>query len=198
MKVTRNIKLSVLISVIMIFLTGCGDVSEYSNPVGSNNIDGINWISMPLHEQQTPDGISLQKIYFTVSKNINGKDGGKLELKNEYPGGPFGKVKVELKLEFKDKSFEGERLISMTVQPEFGSAVFQPHGTFAKPAEYDAKFEGLDLRGIDPKKVRFVYMAEDGTYEFIPFDKIKVDIGKGILKVEEAQLPHFSRFGFVN
>ncbi len=119
-------------------------------------------------------------------------------MNNEYPGGPFGKVKVELKLEFKNKSFEGEREISMTVQPEFGSAVFQPHGTFLRPAEYNAKFEGLDLRGIDPKKVRFVYMAEDGSYEFISAEKIKVDIGKGKLQVEDAQLPHFSRFGFVN
>lgn len=176
MKLLIKIKLAVLL-MISIGSVGCSDVSEYSNPVASNKIDGINWLSLPLHEHQTPDGKSFQKMNFKVSKKIKGKDGGELELESEYPGGPFGKVKVELELEFEKNSFVGERLISMTVQPEFGSAVFQPHGTFLKPAKYNAKFEGLDLSGVNPASVRFVYMAEDGTYEFIPFDKIKVDIG---------------------
>lgn len=197
MKLKTKLQLTVL-GLMMIGAVGCSDVSEYSNPVTSNKIDGINWMSLPLHEHQTPDGISFQKVYFTIAKNIDGKNGGKLELKNEYPGGPFGKVKVDLELKFEDKSFDGERLISMTVQPEFGSAVFQPHGTFLRPAKYNAKFEGLDLSGVDPSNVRFVYLAEDGTYEFIPFEKIKVDIGKGKIQVEDALLPHFSRFGFVN
>ncbi len=58
--------LTMMIFTVGVF--GCGDVSEYSNPVAANNIDGFNWLSLPLHEHQTPDGISFQKVYFTVSK----------------------------------------------------------------------------------------------------------------------------------
>lgn len=197
MKILKTIKI-VAASILILGIMGCGDVVDYSPPISNTNIDGMNWLSLPLHEIQTADGIYFEKVFFTITKAINGKIGGELILQSEYRGGPLRKVKFDSRLTFEENSFEGVRQISMSVQPEFGSAVFEPHGTFLKPAIYNAKFEGLNLKGIDPKTVKFVYMVEDGTYEYIPTDKIKVDINKGILQVENALLPHFSRFGFVN
>lgn len=197
MKILKTIK-TVAAAILILGVVGCGDVVDYSNPVTNTKIDGMNWLSLPLHEIQTPDGIYFEKVFFTVTKAINGKIGGELILLSEYRGGPLRKVKFNSRLTFEENSFEGVRQISMSVQSEFGSVVFEPHGTFLKPAIYNAKFEGLNLKGIDPKTVKFVYMVEDGTYEYIPNDRITVDINKGILQVENALLPHFSRFGFVN
>ena len=63
---------------------------------------------------------------------------------------------------------------------------------------YNAEFLGLDLTGVDSKNVGFVYQAEDGSYEYIDYSKIEVDIKSGKLKVRDARLPHFSRYGFVS
>ncbi len=188
----------ILFIILTIGLFSCGDVVDFSNPVSDQNPNGMRWISLPLLEVQTPDGIYFEKVFYTVTKAINGKIGGELELKNSYKGGPLRNVKFEARLTFEENCFDGVRQISMSIQPEYGSAVFEPHGEFNKPAIYNVKFEGLDLKGVDPQNIRFVYMAEDGTYEYIAVDKIKVDVNKGLLQVINAQLPHFSRFGFVN
>ncbi|MBM4175915.1 MAG: hypothetical protein FJ213_07055 [Ignavibacteria bacterium] len=192
-------KIKFVLFVIVTFgIISCGDVVDFSNPVSNQGPDGRKWISLPLLEVQTPDGIYFEKIFYTATRAINGKIGGELELKNSYTGGPLRNVKFESRLTFEPNSFDDIRLISMTIQPEYGSAVFEPHGGFNKPAIYNVKFEGLDLKGVDPRDVRFVYMAEDGTYEYISVDKIKIDVDKGLLQVINAYLPHFSRFGFVN
>ena len=40
-------------------------------------------------------------------------------------------------------------------------------------------------------------MDSNGDYELVQCEKIEVEIEKGKMKITGAQLPHFSRFGFV-
>lgn len=52
----------------------------------------------------------------------------------------------------------------MAISSEFGTATFSPSGSFDIPAIYNATIMGLDLSGIDPSDISFVYMAKDGKY----------------------------------
>jgi hypothetical protein len=86
----------------------------------------------------------------------------------------------------------------MTVNDQFGTATFSPSGAFSKPVIYNLTIVGLNLRGINPANVKFVYMAPDGNYYVPQYDRLYVEIQSGKLQIENARLPHFSRYGFVN
>ncbi len=107
------------------------------------------------------------------------------------------KLKLKQKLNFPRNAFDGEKLVTMSVEQNFGSTTFLPHSNFNFPAEYDLKYEGLDLTGLSPSQLDFVYMNEDGTYEQVVYDEISMDLSKGKIEIKNAQLPHFSRYGFV-
>ena len=186
----------------LLFLIGCQEnniTQPYSE--NSNNSNGTLlksgepcWITLPLSERALR---SAGNTLYSASKNITGRSGGELSIKTEYPSGPFGKIKIESKIKFPKNAFEGEKLVTMSVQQSFGSTTFLPHSNFNFPADYDLKYEGLDLTGLTPSKLDFVYMNEDGTYEQVVYDEISMDVSKGKIEIKNAQLPHFSRYGFV-
>jgi hypothetical protein len=74
---------------------------------------------------------------------------------------------------------------------------FGPHYTFNEPLEYTLELKGVDLTGIDPDSIDFVYQGEDGTVYQCEYKSIEVKLNEGKVKVEKAKLPHFSRYGFV-
>jgi hypothetical protein len=86
----------------------------------------------------------------------------------------------------------------MTVNDQYGAATFSPSGTFLKPVIYNLTIVGLDLSNVDPAKVKFVYMAPNGQYYTPVYERLYVEKQSGKLQIVNAQLPHFSRYGFVN
>jgi hypothetical protein len=86
----------------------------------------------------------------------------------------------------------------MTVNDEFGTATFSPSGTFLKPVIYNLTIVGVDLSNVNPATVSFVYMAPDGKYYKPNYQNIVVDKQCGRLQIINAELTHFSRYGFVN
>ena len=86
----------------------------------------------------------------------------------------------------------------MSINDDFGAATFSPSGTWAKPVIYNLTIQGIDLSNVDPSKVTFVYMAPDGKYYKAKYQSIYVEKQSGKLQIINAQLPHFSRWGFIN
>ena len=150
-----------------------------------------NWITLPEFNNASVENT------FSTTKLVNGKDETLLDVWGGYSGGIHYYVSANANLRFLRNSFEGTRQITMSIDTEYGSAKFSPSGTFDKAAIYNATFQGLDLRGVDPDEVRFVYMAADGSYVDAECDQIFVEIQSGKLQVINAKLPHFSRYGFV-
>jgi len=68
---------------------------------------------------------------------------------------------------------------------------------FNETLKFDLEYRGIDLGGIDVSKVKFVYMADNGSIQQIQSDGIDVNVKDHSLKVKNAKLNHFSRFGFV-
>jgi len=187
-----------LLMLLAIFVVGCSQESNILSPVdvASNQIASVdepNWIVLP-----SADNLTLKKD-ITVGKTIYGNQESLLEINGGYPAStPFGYIQITANARFQRYSFTGSKYTTMTVNDQFGTATFSPSGTFTKPVIYNLTIMGVDLSNVDPAKVRFVYMASNGSYYTPKYDKIYVEKQSGKLQIINAQLPHFSRYGFVN
>jgi hypothetical protein len=181
--IRKYIALIVLSVTIMI---GCNPESETNVPVESPSEKAVNWITLP-----SPSGMSVNSVSFTNSERIKGRKGGHVMLVTEYDGGPHGVVKIDSKLEIKQRSFRGTLKISTTCFPEEGLINFEPSSAFDKDLEYTLVYEGIDLSGVDPNNVAFCYIDADGSVVETENLGIDVDVEVGKIKVDKALIPHF-------
>jgi len=75
---------------------------------------------------------------------------------------------------------------------------FGPAMQFQARVDYTYKITGLDLTGVNPETLDFVYIDANGNMYAVEYDYVTMDASTGMLKVVNAVLPHFSRYGFVN
>ncbi|MBN1302603.1 MAG: hypothetical protein JW995_15400 [Melioribacteraceae bacterium] len=194
-------KLYTILTVMMLMMIGCNNQELIVDP--SNQLQQVNetfkfegrdvsWIKLPAPEDQ-----SLPKNHST-GKWCNSWLDNELEIRTGYFSWRKGWVSVSASLFFERNSFTGKKFITMSIDDESGEGTFSPHGLWFKPAIYNLTVKGLDLSGINPSDIAFVYMNPNGTYERVDYDNLYVDIQSGTLQIVNAKLPHFSRFGFVN
>lgn len=195
-------KLLLITSLLTFVFIGCNTNSSIVEPESGitqqDNLikvgdEYVSWIKLPeaFNKQLKKDVI--------VGDTVIGANGALLEINENYEGGIHGTVSIDAKLQFLPGAFTDSRYITMTVNDQFGEGTFTPHGEFDIPAVYNITIVGADLSGItDPSSVNFVYMATDGTYEYPVNDGIFVEPSSGKLQIINAQLPHFSRYGFTN
>ncbi len=190
----KMIKYFLSILLLSLLVIGCNQESNILSPQDSvsNNqvVNEPNWISLPASQ-------SLKKDV-SVGKMLYGNDESLLEINTGYAGGPFGWISITANARFQRYSFQGSRYTTMSINDQNGTATFSPSGSFSKPVIYNLTIMGVDLSNVDPSKVTFVYMAEDGKYYKAAYDYIYVEKQSGKLQVVNARLPHFSRYGFVN
>ena len=182
--------------ILALFVIGCKDNSNIVSPVDStvnaNDVVGNpNWITLP------PSTETALKKDVAVSKLIRDYEDSELEINTRY-WSRSGRISIYAEAEFQKFSFKGQRYVTMSVNDEFGTTSFSPSGTWAKPVIFNLKISGIDLHNVDPSHVDFVYLAPDGSYHKAKYESIYVNTRWGVLQVVNAQLPHFSRWGFIN
>ncbi len=180
--------LTLSLATLLLFV-GCNQDSDVTSPTNPE----LKLISLP----QSSSGLSVETLY-TESMDINGEYGGEFTANFSYQGGPFGQVTVESELEFDRNSFQGTVEITQTLDSEFAALKFGPSMQFNKDVELDLIITGLDLSNVNPNTLDFVYIDENGTIEYVDYDKIIMDASTGTIEVDDADLTHFSRYGFVN
>lgn len=168
---------------------GCNQESEITSPV--NNSPKL--ISLP-----TPSSGLTVETLMTQVMEIHGNTGGNFDIKFDYQGGPFGQVKIDSKLEFFAGAFVGTADISQTHNTDFAAMTFGPSMQFSARVVHSLKFEGLDLAGVNPNTLDFVYIDANGNMYPVAYEEIKMNASSGKLEVKNAELSHFSRYGFVN
>ena len=135
---------SILTLLIMI---GCAEDTNIVSPADATNasidINKVNWIGLPIPDDiltvngknsvnndqgadQQGDGI------FSASELINGRKGGTVVIKSGYNGGIHGRVEVEASIKFPSKAFEGDKIITMTIDDFNGKVDFSPSSQFIK------------------------------------------------------------------
>jgi len=186
-------KLLLTIAVAALFLFGCQDENSLVQPVqnqATQNTAQKTWLKLA-----DKSGSAVETDYYQGNKNIDGKKGGILAIQFTFRNS----VTVSGNLVVPKNAFKGKMVVSANVNSSEATATFYPTPyTFNTPLSYTVEYHNLDLSGIDPSTVDFYYLAEDGSLQKANYDHLEVDVSSGYLKVENAQLPHFSRYGFVN
>ena len=171
---------------LLLVFFGCKQESDITSPVGDNTIQKPNWlITLP------SNGLGIETVH-SASELIDGSKGGDVQLRGE-----FGEIKIDSRLHIFSGSFTGFLTISTHIDDVNCLTTFGPSYEFNTPLEYTLMFQGLDLTGVNPDDVKFVYQAADGSIHECESDGVDVDLNKGKLKVNKAKIPHFSRYGFV-
>lgn len=178
--------------ITIALLLGCNPDNNVISPDDSANNKQLKLIQLPAPKH----ALSIETI-FTESKYINGTNGGYFYEQFEYQSNA-GTVTLTSQLVFPANSFSGGKTITQTFNTETASLEFGPAMQFSIPVKYTLSISGLDLTGVNPNTLSFVYVAPNGSITGVQYDSITIDLATGTLKVTNAKLNHFSRYGFVN
>lgn len=178
------------IILLVVGLTACTENSDFiTQDSGFDN--------QSLEKKHKDKNIDPPEDYYTASKVIDGKKGGKITLKVSMD--PSTGQKSEVKLDIPRGAFEGEQEISFYITPNEPCIVFSPHGLeFKKELQLDLKLENFWFDKKDNKDLNFVYADDLGNIlEQVEYDKLKLDHNKNFVQVKGAKIPHFSRYVFM-
>jgi len=176
--------------VTLLLLLGCEQVTEVNSP--PEQILNKQMISLP-----RPTGLGVEDLY-TEYKDINGYYGGWFSEAFTYQGGMTGTVTINSTLHFYNYSFYGTKTIAQTFNTETAAITFGPSMQFNVPVDYTLTITGVDLTGVNPNTLDFVYIDSNGNMYAVQKEYVIMDLATGMLKVKNAKLDHFSRYGFVN
>jgi len=185
-------KLLMIIALGTLFLFGCQDENSVLEPVEKQvqqTQPEKNWLTFSDNQKN-----SIEEFYF-LSKYIDGAYGGGFY----FYGTMSSDVYVEGKFYVPAGAYEGIKKMGVTLDSETVTADFSPSPTtFNKPVLYSIEYYGVDLSGVNPNNIDFYYIDGNGNLVKAEYEEIEIDVEDGFLAVYNAQLPHFSRYGFVN
>jgi hypothetical protein len=185
-------KLLTIAALASLFIFGCNEETNIVSPVDGSPTRQLTLISLP-----APSDLTVESLY-TEEMQIVGEDGGTFQSEYSYEGGPTGLVTINSNLQFLPNAFTGTVDISQTFNTETASVTFGPSMQFSIPVVYNLTISGVDISDLDPNTLGFVYIAADGSIQECIYDSVSMNAATGTLSVTNAQLQHFSRYGFVN
>lgn len=139
------------------------------------------------------------KTQYSKILKINGEKGGKVYLGHKFAttiSGQSEKVKLYAELDIPCGAFSGDLTFEIIFDIENLAVELYPSPyTFDKPVLLNLEFKNVDLSGFDPSIFVFDYL--DGTEpENLKVKSAKIDIENNRLLIKEAELHHFSRYGW--
>ena len=175
-----------IIVLLSLFVVGCSEQISVNSPVEKLTNKKVQWLTVP------NSGMAVEGTK-TWSKSVVGSIGAL------FKGTKYLSTTVSAYVEIwvPAGAFSGTKTISATLNSEtlYADFALSPM-TFNSPIYYTVEYYGVDLTGIDPANVDFYYIDGSGNMVKAPYAEIHVE--DGWLCVVDAQLPHFSRYGFVN
>lgn len=176
---------------------GCDNTSELSvNP--SINPPGINSKSQVFELIPLPKKAALwMDSVYTISKVIDGSVGGRINMGNYYISDTGDSVVFNVDLRIPAGAFQGTETITITIDRDSAAVHFYPEMVFTKELNLFQSFKGLKLENVPTGTIDFVYLCDDGSIEIIKKNGIQVVVPQEIVRVQNAKLKHFSRYGWV-
>jgi hypothetical protein len=142
----------------------------------------------------------LNKSCLFTSKLIDGEIGGELVLDTTFINGEGREINVYARLRILEGSYLGSINISMLADDEDVSIQLFPEMKFNRSVRLDLIYTGIDLEELGfttTGNVDFAYFSDDGNVELIVSDMSHVSIPQMQIKVRNAKLNHFSRYGWI-
>ncbi len=180
-------KLFLILALVSLTFFGCQQQDSPLEPAGSYN-NGI------LSKKKTNTDTKIRSHY-SKTYTINGKKGGRIREKHTWVDSTGNAIVMEATLTIPRGAFEGNLTFDIIFDLENLSVELYPSPyTFDKPVLLNLLFEGVDLTGTDLNNMDFKYKSSDGqVYSVVYESKI---IESNYLEIVQAQLPHFSRYGW--
>jgi len=184
--------LTVLMFAI-VFLFGCDTSNDLTvNPaVDNSNTQVFKLIPLPKKSALWMDSV------FTISQLIDGSVGGRIIMANYYISETGDSVEFEVDLRIPAGAFQGSETITITVDSDSAAVHFYPEMVFAEELRLFQSFEGLNLENMQTGTIDFVYMCNDGSIELIKKNGTQIVVPQGIVRVQNAKLLHFSKYGWI-
>ena len=193
--------LPTILSVI-ILIAGCETSSDLLiNPANTSETSineffpkgGITYklIPLPLKSPLWQDSV------FTMSQTIDGEIGGRMIMEKYYISLEGDSILIWADLSIPAGAFLGNKTITMTVDDEFAAIHFYPEMVFQDTLRLFQGFKGIDLTNYDTGTLDFVFIDDDGTIELVKKNGMQIVKPQGIVRVMNAKLLHFSRYGWV-
>lgn len=191
-------KVLVLTLLLGFLFVGCENDSSILQP--ENDIDATT--ILPISDKLDAQTSTISE-YTNVKDNlsrtytINGDKGGKIIEKHTWTNG-IATLKLEAYLTIPKGAFDGTLTFDMVFDPNLLSVELHPTPfTFDIPVILDLKYKGIsDDFEIDSDSLDFQYYNPDGTFENVKYKNIKWNPSSRALMVSDAELHHFSRYGW--
>ncbi len=186
--------------LLSLFVFGCSQDVGINNPVQQQQQQQVQQVQQQKSVIKLPaDHQLLTETQLTIGKQIDGEVGGFIMGAKIIPGGNMRFNVMYAALYVPAGAFQGTKNINVRFDYSDASIDFNPTGTvFDKPLSLTFSVSGLDFSGINLDNVDFVYINNKGEYEKIEYSYISKDAATGTLKVFNAKLNHFSRYGFID
>jgi hypothetical protein len=176
------------------WILGCDSSPDLSVNSEENNSTG----SKTFEKIKLPSPSNLWKdSLITMSQTIDGSVGGRLILDKYYMSENGDSILVKVDLRIPADAFQGTKTITITVDQTDAAVHFYPAMVFADTLRLFQSFEGLNLDGYSTGTIDFVYIRDDGTAELLKKNGTQIILPQGIMRVQNAKLNHFSRYGWV-
>ena len=201
MKHFQRTIMKTILTVLMaatILLIGCDTSNDLSVNSAENNFAKSS-ICLPRYEQiPLPNKSPLwMDSVFTMSQIIDGSFGGRMIMEKYYIAEDGDSVIIKADLRIPAKAFKGTETITMTIDDNCAAVHFYPEMVFADTLRLFQSFEGLHLGNYDTNTIDFVYIRDNGLIELIKKNGIQIVVPQGIVRVQNAKLLHFSKYGWV-
>jgi len=177
-----------LVIIFIMVLSGCTEDNFVENPITAE-LEGKSLINLPRSIQAEVG------VVFSASSIIHGCKGGSVIIDTNYQSST-GPMKIFAEIKFKANAFIGSKLVTMMIDNVSGMVSFDPPSVFYRPANLDMKFAGLNLDKMDEDNIRFVYINPNGTFEPVFYKDIIINISGNNLEIKDAEINHFSRYGW--
>ncbi|MBU1097206.1 MAG: hypothetical protein KKB34_12050 [Bacteroidetes bacterium] len=194
-------KLLVLAATTLFLLMACNDntsVVSSTNDPAPNSLISENSGTVSKSNKSVVEDVTIK---YSKSVTIQNQKGGKVDISYSWTSGPHAGKKFECELKIEPNSFNTNKVtFKATFDPEELSVDLDPHGTvFNKPILLTLKFKGIDLKEYKINRDNFFqYIDENGnpSNETIKYQTLEINEPEGYVKVFDAELWHFSRYGF--
>ncbi len=192
----KNILTILMVTIVLLF--GCDTSSDLSINSSEDNFSKSSISLTPYGLIPLPNKSPLwADSLFTMSQVIDGSVGGRMIMEKYYIAEDGDSVIIKADLRIPPAAFQGIETISMTVDKKYAAVHFSPKMVFADTLKLFQSFEGLHLENYPTGTLDFVFISDGGSIELIKKNGVQVVVPQGIVRVQNAKLLHFSRYGWV-
>ena len=196
--------LTILILLSVFFMIGCEDSNSILEPTNDLSDVSLNKGRIILDRKLDDGGfddkldlgdVTNPLIKLSKSFTIDGKRGGELFVSHSWLNDQGNQVVLYAELLIPRRAFSGTLDFDMVFDLENYSVQLSPTPyVFDKPLNFTMYFTGVDLSTFVDSQPVFDYL--DDETESLVYGPTYLDISKGIIKVWDVQITHFSRYGW--